>query len=211
MKTSFGEVWRCIRLIIALSSLFLVGCSGRQACFEGESSVLTEKTSERTMALTRAGETVRTVFDIELASLPELWPVDGAVSSAVFSMAGSLHYVDAPDPTVMRELPRMLIWGRVMADATGDPSSSLPPPSSGTASVSWSTPLFGSCANTWNPGCCPFGARECKARVEFIVQRADGLPFPEVVLDWHGAATAQLNQCPEPFEGDLLISEVEGP
>jgi hypothetical protein len=57
--------------------------------------------------------------------------------------------------------------------------------------------LFEGCAEQGtDPGCCPWGSRECTVPLSLSIARLDGAPFPPVSVAWSAQAEANATSCP---------------
>lgn len=71
--------------------------------------------------------------------------------------------------------------------------------------------LFETCPEDDDPYCCRFGEAECSLPVTVRIERAQGAPFPPVVVEWHSSVTASVSSCPEPNRAELALEEEAGP
>jgi hypothetical protein len=72
--------------------------------------------------------------------------------------------------------------------------------------------VFEPCAPDEDGYCCRFGEPECSLPVTIRVERAEGAPFPPVIVDWYASIAARVNSCPEPDRATLAFEyESEDP
>jgi hypothetical protein len=194
------------RLALAWSCLAAAtACDGKVCSDDGREDARLATVQKGSLRLSGAGETSTIRLRAVLSGLPELWN-DWTLPESSLDLGIYLGYESAPFGGDARtEMPSFTI-DLEPVERNGFATIRTPPLPQNPFTTRHS--LFEPCAPHEDGYCCPFGEPECSLPVTIRVQRAEGTPFPPVVVQWYASAAAHVNSCPEP-NGAALALELE--
>jgi hypothetical protein len=195
---------RCfaVRGSFALGAVLLLsgaGCSARHACEEpsdGTGGLSLESGAVGSSALVAsASESTIFVLRASVSGLPALWQGDSAILRANIDVDLSLAYEgDIKGFDGRTQMPSISVRIDGGTPTSWEPSRTSEFP--GPAPSVFQTSLFGPCYTDDQPGCCPYGVRQCSAPITVKFQRLEGGPFPPVNLNWSARLDAAVSTCP---------------
>lgn len=199
--------------LVALACASMVcGCSAPAACHEERRSEQ-PNLEQRLSASEQLDETsapIRRALELKLSNLPVLWQGSDNVFDGYVALNLTTEYVGEPQgndgKTQMPQVTAQLSLDGAAQDVTAS-TSSFPFGSSESQRLR----LFEGCDDEGSePGCCPYGSRECAVPLSLSVERLDGAPFPAVNVGWTVQAAANATSCPlqREVQVELAISEV---